>query len=175
MSCVCEVCVVTFTAEIDCSGKTTKMSSGGHECNMKKKTKLIKVRIFFFTPLSKFNIRSSFYLQLYRHGVISLLLRTGWPPESHALFLLLGAEVPTKQQALSLQHFSVCWLVAVGPQSLFLSTLLCLPPPLLSHLLLLCFHCSAAFRKGAFGWVCVRKKQVRLEKGESIVEIVIGN
>lgn len=113
MSCVCEVCVVTFTAEIDCSGKTSKVSRGGRECNVTKKqinlqNESEKSFFFFFTPVSKFNICSCFYLQLYRHGVIALLLRTGWPPESHALFLLLGAQVPTKQQALSLQLFSVC-------------------------------------------------------------------
>lgn len=98
------------------------------------------------------------------------LFRTGSPPESHTLFLLLGAHVPTKQQALSLRLFSFCWLVAVGPQSLFLSTLLCFPPPLLSHLLL-CFHCSAVFQKGAFGWVCVREERSDWRKEKELFRL----
>lgn len=54
--------------------------------------------------------------------------------ESHTLFLLLGANVPASQQAISPQFFFSRRLLAAFPRCLFLSTLPCLSPPSLTQI-----------------------------------------
>lgn len=144
--------IYAFTAAIDCSGKTSKVSksSRGQSSTKESYINLQNESENYFLPsitlVPVFSCSCTGWWWVF----FCFLLPTGSPRESHTLFLLLGAHVPTKQQAVSLRLFSSCWLVAAGPQSLFLSTLLLLPPPLLS-LLLLRFHCSAVFQNGTFG------------------------
>lgn len=167
------VVIYTFTAEISCSGKTTKASKGGQKCNtVKKKHKIVsrmKVKNLFSSPVHQFQ---SLVAAVQGWCFFFFLFQTGSPHESHTLFLLLGAHVPTKQQAVSLRLFF--FLLAGScrsPESFSLHPSLppssfAFPPPPLFPLL-----CCAPKR---YSQMCVWEEKGQIGK-KRVVETIKAN